>query len=76
MEAFGRNPFMDYRNRVPFMDLSGFVNRQTTEIEAHPAESLKSHLFKKKCSRMINLRRMKYQAMCEAYRWGKCNLDG
>ena len=71
MESFGRNPFMDYRNRVPFMDLSGFVCRQPEVLEEHPAESLKSHLFKKKCSRMINLRRMKYRAMCEAYRMGK-----
>ena len=71
METFGRNPFMDYRDCVPFMDLSGFVNRQTTEIENHPAASLKMQLFKKKCSKMINMRRMKYQAMCEAYRMGK-----
>ena len=68
MEAFGRNPFMDYRNKVPFMELSGFVCRQPEAIESCPAESLKKQLFKKKCSRMINLRRMKYRAMCEAYK--------
>ena len=67
MESFGRNPFMDYRNRVPFMDLSGFVLKQDIEIEDHPAQSLKVSLFKKKCSGMINLRRLKYRAMCEAY---------
>ena len=68
MESFGRNPYMDYRNRVPFMDLSGFVLKQETEIENHPAQTLKASLFKKKCSTMINLRRLKYRAMCEAYR--------
>ena len=67
MESFDRNPFMDYRNRVPFMDLSGFVMKQDTEIENCPAESLKAHLFKKKCVSMINLRRLRYRAMCEAY---------
>ena len=68
MEAFGRNPYMDYRNRVPFMDLSGFVAKQDFAFESQPAESLKMQLFKKKCSGMINLRRLKYRSMCEAYR--------
>ena len=68
MDLYGRNPFMDYRNVVPFMDLSGFVVRQKSAVEDYPAESLKAHLFKKKFSKMINLRRMRYQAMCEAYR--------
>ena len=67
MESFGRNPYMDYRNRVPFMDLSGFVINRQTEIENCPADSLKAQLFKKKCVSMINLRRLKYRAMCEAY---------
>ena len=67
MEAFGKNPFMDYRNRVPFMDLSGFVINQQTEFENYPAPSLKAHLFKKKCASLINMRRLKYRAMCEAY---------
>ena len=67
MESFGRNPFMDYRNRVPFMNLAGFVLRQDIEVENHPAQSLRASLFKKKCSKMINLRRLKYRAMCEAY---------
>lgn len=69
-EAFDRNPFMDYRNCVPFMDLSGFVIKQPDVIDEHPAESLKLQLFKKKCSKMINIRRLKYRAMCEAYRNG------
>ena len=49
MESFGRNPYMDYRNCIPFMDLSGFVMNQKTEIENHPAQSIKASLFKKKC---------------------------
>ncbi len=68
MESFGRNPYMDYRNCIPFMDLSGFVMNQKTEIENHPAQSIKASLFKKKCSAMINLRRLKYRAMCDVYR--------
>ena len=67
MEFFGKNPFMDYRNCVPFMDLSGFIMKQPAEVENHPAESLKAQLFKKKCTTMINLRRLKYRSMCEAY---------
>ena len=67
MEAFGRNPFMDYRNSVPFMNLSGFVMKQDIETENRPAQSLKAYLFKKRCTSMINLRRLKYRAMCEAY---------
>ena len=67
MESFGRNPFMDYRNCVPFMNLSGFVMKQPTEIENCPTQSLKLQLLKKRCTSMINLRRLKYRAMCEAY---------
>lgn len=67
MESFGKNPFMDYRNSVPFMNLSGFVLKQPTEIENYPAQSLKMHLLKKRCTSMINLRRLKYRAMCEVY---------
>lgn len=70
MESNRKNPYMDYRNVVPFMDLSGFVVRQPNALEDVPAQSLKAHLFKKKCTGMINLRRMKYRAMCEVYRNG------
>ncbi len=66
----GKNPYMDYRDSVPFMDLSGFVMRQPSLIEDVPADSLKLQLLKKKCSGMINLRRLKYRAICEAYRYG------
>ena len=68
METFGRNPYMDYRDSVPFMDLSGFIKDRTIEIEHHPAHSLKAYLLKKKCSAMINMRRLKYKAMCDIYR--------
>ena len=71
MESFGKNPYMDYRNRVPFMDLSGFVLNQPNELESRPAASLKEELFKKRFTRMINLRRMKYRVMCEVYRNGR-----
>ena len=47
MEFSGKNPFMDYRNSVPFMDLSGFVNNQDIEVENYPAKSLKTYLFRK-----------------------------
>ncbi len=67
MESFGKNPFMDYRNCVPFMNLSGFVLKQPAEVENCPATSLKQQLLKKRCVSMINLRRLKYRAMCEAY---------
>lgn len=67
MEFFGKNPYMDYRNSVPFMDLSGFVMKQDKEIENYPAQSLKAYLLKKKCATMINLRRLRYKSMCEVY---------
>ena len=66
-EFYGKNPYMDYRNSVPFMDLSGFVLRQPFEIEEKLVDSLKLSLFKKRVSGMINLRRLRYRAMCEAY---------
>ena len=71
MEFSGKNPFMDYRNSVPFMDLSGFVNNQDIEVENYPVQSLKTYLFKKKCTSMINLRRLRYRAMYEAYQMRK-----
>ena len=48
MESFGKNPFMDYRNSVPFMDLSGFVAKQENVLDNKPVESLKMQLLKKK----------------------------
>lgn len=70
-ETFGRNPYMDYRNVVPFMDLSGYIVKQPTVAEERPATSLKAQLFKKRFSSMINMRRMKYRAMCEVYKNGR-----
>ena len=67
-EQFGRSPFMDYRNVVPFMDLSGFVVKQPHALEEIPAMDLKMQLFKKRFSCMVNIRRMRYKMMCEAYR--------
>ncbi len=70
-ELFPRNPFMDYRNIVPFADLSGFVVRQPIALEEKPAKSLQEHLAKKKFATMINLRRMLYCKKCEDYRNGR-----
>ena len=67
-ENQGRNPYMDYRNSVPFMDLSGYVVNQPKIIEEMPAKSLQEHLLLKRLSTMINLRRLEYKARVEAYR--------
>ena len=66
-----RSPFMDYRNSVPFMDLTGFVIRQPNVVEELPAMSLQQHLLKKKLSTMINLRRLQYCKRVEEYRNGR-----
>ena len=72
MQEFERkSPYMDYRNSVPFMNLSGFVVRQENAIDEIPAMSLSQHLLKKKMSCMINLRRLKYCVMSGAYRNGR-----
>ncbi len=70
-EQFKRNPYMDYRNVVPFMDLSGFIVKQPVELENHPAAPLQLQLMKKKFSKMVNLRRMQYCRLCEEYRNGR-----
>lgn len=67
-EQSGKNPYMDYRNAVPFMDLSGFVMKKTQILDEIPAPDLRMQLFKKKFSCAVNLRRMRYKMMCEAYR--------
>ena len=66
-----RSPFMDYRNSVPFMDLTGFVIKQPNIVEELPAMSLQQHLLKKKLSTMINLRRLQYCKRVEDYRNGR-----
>lgn len=70
-ENFGRSPYMDYRNVVPFMDLSGFIVKQPHALEEMPAADLRMQLFKKRFSCMVNVRRMRYKMMCEAYRNGR-----
>ena len=66
-----RNPYMDYRNAVPFMDLSGYIVKRPNILDEKPAMSLQEHLIKKKFSRMVNLRRMQYCKLCEDYRNGR-----
>ena len=66
-----KNPYMDYRNVVPFMNLSGFIVKQPNILEEIPAKSLKESLFKKRFTRMVNERRMQYRVMCEVYRNGQ-----
>ena len=66
-----RSPYMDYRNSVPFMDLSGFIVKQPTIIEDLPAKSLKEHLLRKRFSTMINLRRLQYRKRVEDYKHGR-----
>ena len=69
-EFVGRSPFMDYRNSVPFIDLSGYIVKQPKAIDEMPAMSLQQHLLKKKLSTMINFRRLQYQKRVEIYRNG------
>ena len=66
-----RSPYMDYRNSVPFMDLSGFVFKQSKITDEMPALSLQQHLLKKRLSTMINLRRLQYRKRVEDYRNGR-----
>ena len=66
-----RNPYMDYRNSVPFMDLTGFVTNQPNIIEQKPAKSLQEYLLIKRLSTMINLRRLQYKKRVEDYRNGR-----
>ena len=70
-EPFRKNPFIDYRNVVPFMDLSGYIVKQPMEFENHPAAPLQLQLMKKRLSKMVNLRRMQYCKLCEDYRNGR-----
>ena len=70
-EFVGRSPYMDYRNTVPFVDLTGYVIHQPKAVDEIPAMSLKQHLLKKKLSTMINLRRLQYCKRVEEYRNGK-----
>ncbi len=66
-----KNPYMDYRNVVPFIDLSGFIVKQPQAIEEIPICSIQESLIRKKFSNMINLRRLQYCKRCEEYRNGR-----
>ena len=70
-EFIPRNFYMDYRNSVPFIDLSGFIMAQTNLAEEMPAKSLREHLLRKRLSTMINLRRLQYRKRVEDYRNGR-----
>jgi len=70
-EFCGKNPYMDYRNAVPFVNLSGYIINKSTAIEEKPAASLQEALFRKRFIRRINVRRMLYKVMCEEYRNGR-----
>lgn len=70
-DQYRKNPYMDYRNVVPFMDLSGFIVKQPSVMEERPARSLQEHLIRKKFSTMVNLRRMQYCKLCEEYKNGR-----
>ena len=66
-----RSPYMDYRNSVPFMDLTGFIIRQPNVADEMPAMTLQQHLLKKRLSTMINLRRLQYRKRVEDYKHGR-----
>ena len=66
-----RNPYMDYRNAVPFMDLSGFIVKQPSAVDDMPVKSLQEYLRNKKFSTMVNFRRMQYCKLVEEYRNGR-----
>ena len=67
-ENIRKSPYMDYRNSVPFVDLSGFVVKQPKVAEDIPVKSLQEYLMKKKFSTMINLRRLEYCIRSGIYR--------
>ena len=64
----GRSPYMDYRNTVPFVDLTGYIVQQPQVVDEVPAKSLKEYLLRKKFSTMINFRRFQYKLRVEEYR--------
>ena len=66
-----RSPYMDYRNSVPFMDLTGYLVNQPKLTDTMPAKSLQEHLLRKRLSTMINLRRLQYRKRVEDYKNGR-----
>ena len=72
MKEFDRkNPYMDFRNSVPFINLSGYIVKQPLISNELPAKSLKEYLFKKKFPSIINLKRLHYRIAAEEYRNGR-----
>ena len=67
----GRSPYMDYRNSVPFVDLSGYIVRQPRMIDEIPAKTLQEYLLRKRFSTMINFRRLQYKFRVEEYKNGR-----
>ena len=67
----GRSPYMDYRNSVPFIDLSGYIVNQPSAVDEIPVKSLQEHLLRKRFSTMINFRRFQYKLRVEEYRNGR-----
>ena len=70
-EYNGRNPYVDYRDSVPFMDLTGFISESPKITEELPQKSLQAYLLRKKFSTMINLRRLEYRIRVEEYKHGR-----
>lgn len=66
-----KSPYMDYRNVVPFIDLSGYVVKQPNALEETPVKSLQEYLLRKKFSIMVNFRRLQYKKSVEEYRNGR-----
>ena len=66
-----KSPYMDYRNTVPFINLSGYIVKNPTVLDETPAKSLNEYLLRKKFSTMINLRRLQYRCLVEEYRNGR-----
>lgn len=70
-EQIKKSPYMDYRNTVPFIDLSGYVVKQPTFLDETPVKSLQEYLRSRKFSLMINLRRLQYRKSVEEYKNGR-----
>lgn len=66
-----KSPYMDYRNVVPFIDLSGYVVKQPNAFEETSVKSLQEYLLRKKFSLMVNFRRLQYKKSVEEYRNGR-----
>jgi len=70
-EFHRKNSYIDYRNAVPFMDLSGYIVKCPTLLDEKPAKSLQEYLKAKKFSVMVNFRRLQYCQLSGEYRNGR-----